>query len=911
MVWMRTGLLVFVFLIVQSAQADGSYIWWEGEDAVSTNFPSNSWFANGAVNGKRDLLSNGAWLCNDGNRTGDEAFATYKIDIPEAGEYDFWVRKFWKHGPFKYRFGDGDWNTIGSDISLADSVEIQQFLSVNWVYGGAVTLPEGETTSELRLLAGVGQSLTACFDCFLLTPSIFVPRGKLKPDERSGMADDGFFAWEPAVDDFTSEAALDLRSLNEPYAGINGFVKTDEGDFILGNGEPVRFWAVNASSGIAGLDHKSVKYLARLLAKRGVNMVRYHSPLFNSNNVDKVDAQKLDDLFYFVNALKQQGIYTEISFYFPLWFDVKSSYGISGYESINNKKPFALLYFNQRMQEIYKNWAKDIFTTPSPYSGVPLANDPAVAIVEIINEDSFFFWTFTKQNVPSVQWAALEILFGDWLKTQYGSLDAARAAWSNLRESGDDFANGRVALYEAWNMTGDAIRQANAARKKRVGDQVRFLTETQRGFYQETVRYFHEDLGIQSLVSPSNWTVSDPAMLDALERYTYTAGAVIDKHGYFNGGHTSPDGSDSYSVTVGHTFTNRSAVKNPANLPLQFIQLENHPQIISEIGWTNPNLYRADFDFLMAAYGSLQDVDGFFTFALGGASWDSSMGKFAASCPAILGNFPAYALMYRRGDVQKGSTVLRQVLKLDDLYAMKGNGGAESQNFDGLRLEDVPPGGVATGEVSAIDPLSYYVGRVTRTFGDNPSDSTETNLEPYIDRSKQTVTSETGELNWNYGAGLATIDTPNAQGCTGFLGQAGTVDLSGVRVEMKNEYGSIVAISLDGEPLAESETILIQAMTVERPYGFRADGGKEGKITNMGGYPFGVELIDAVVTLKGAKCDSVEVIALDENGYPTEKEVRSDRDSGGVTIHLAPDAAYHVIKRSCKQAISNWSLCRN
>ena len=47
-----------------------------------------------------------------------------------------------------------------------------------------------------------------------------------------------------------------------------------------------------------------------------------------------------------------------------------------------------------RMQEIYKAWVKQFLTTPDPYNGTTLAQEPAVAIFEIQNEDSLFFWSF-------------------------------------------------------------------------------------------------------------------------------------------------------------------------------------------------------------------------------------------------------------------------------------------------------------------------------------------------------------------------------------------------------------------------------------------------------------------------------------------------------------------------------------
>jgi len=162
----RTTLIatIAVALTVACPALATDYVWWEGEKPARTNFPARSWFS--------------------------------ASNVPAAGAYHLWARKFWKHGPFRWRFDTGDWRTCGRDVALADSVEIRTHLCVNWVYLGKVTLTAGRHDFELRLLAGPGENLTACFDCFLLTPRVFQPRGKLRPGQRSGAADEGFFAYE-------------------------------------------------------------------------------------------------------------------------------------------------------------------------------------------------------------------------------------------------------------------------------------------------------------------------------------------------------------------------------------------------------------------------------------------------------------------------------------------------------------------------------------------------------------------------------------------------------------------------------------------------------------------------------------------------------------------------------------------
>ena len=869
------GMILVMATSCSATAAAPDFVWWEGESAAKTNFPAKSWFSASTFPARADLLSGRKWLSNSGKRTGDEAFATYNLNVPATAKYFLWTRKFWKHGPFRWRFDSGTWRTCGRDIALADSVSLKKHTCANWVYLAAVDLIKGAHLFELRLLAGKGESLTAAFDCFVLSRKTFTPNGKLKPGQRSGRADKGFFAYEPATDHFAPDALLDLRHLNETSAGRDGFVTSKGGRFVLGSGKEVRFWGVNVSANNAAQDRALVDYLARRLAKSGVNIVRYHSRMFlPGGDPAKVDPKALDNLHYLVAAMKKQGIYTKLSFYFPLWFDIKPGYGIGGYDTIQNKKPFALLFFNPRMQQIYRSWAKGILTAKNPYTGTSLAKEPAVAIVEIVNEDNYFFWTFGRKNIPAVHWQQLEEQYSKWL------------AGRNIARKGQ--------LFDAWHMTGGGLKQASAERRRHISDQVRFLTEHQRAFFADMARHFRKDLGYGGLVSASNWKTADAALLDGLERYTYTACDVIDRHGYFSGAHKG-EGAN-YSVRVGHTFSNLAAVTAPRRLPLQVNRVRGYPHIISEIGWPNPNRYRADATFLASAYASLQGIDGLFWFAIGSNSLcDKTMRKFAASCPTIAGAFPAAALQYRRGDVRQAPSVYHEALKLDDLYAMKGSA-ASAQAYDKLRKADIPKGAAAGAPAAGPDPLSFYVGAVTRSFDDATAKSVHRDLSRYIKAKEKTVTSITDQLRLDYGRGIATVNTARSQGAAGFLAKAGPIKLADVTITCSNEFASITVISLDDRPLADSRKILIQAITVERPHGFKAVGQR---ITDLGSAPIGVERIAARITIQSKGAKRLNVVALDENGCRTNKPVKLTGRDGAAppTVELAPEAIYHVITR--------------
>jgi hypothetical protein len=312
-----------------------------------------------------------------------------------------------------------------------------------------------------------------------------------------------------------------------------------------------------------------------------------------------------------------------------------------------------------------------------------------------------------------------------------------------------------------------------------------------------------------------------------------------------------------------------------------------------------PNAYRSEFTFLTSTYGTLQGLDGVFSFAIGSEGWDQRVGKFPMSTPVTLGCFPAASLVFRRGYVQEAPTIVMERLALEDLYALKGSSVFVAGAFDQFRAADLPSGEEKRGTVEGIDPLTFYVGRVARSFEGEPTDSFQRSVAEWIDRDKEVVRSVTGELELDYGQGVVTLNAPKAQGAAGFLGRVGRVDLDRVSIAMENDYGTVTVVALDDLPLARSRNILIQAMTVEQFYGFRASGAGSlsGRIEAVGSAPCGVERFRVTVTLKLEGRRPADVVACDEHAYPTTQRVRTFGEADAFTVILDPTSPYHVVKR--------------
>ncbi len=875
------GMLVWATALLTSTVSVGAasgYVWMEGETAGGE---------------RNDKLSGDAmaWL-------GPGTTVRRTIAVPAAGTYQFWVRAFWSPQTFRWRVNGGPWHEGPARHGYDDLVDLAPGRKVGWFAAGEAALREGPATFEFEV---TDPKTTTAYDCFVFSPGAFSPRGRLKPDEKSPVNEPGWFAFEPAPDPF-APTPMDLRSLNESEAGAGGHIAANGEEFVHSRtGEPVRFWAVNTGPDMARRSRAEIDLFARSLAKRGVNLVRLHGPVYAGSGPElgRVDTEQVGRLHYLIAALKREGIYSCLSIYFPLWVRLgPGNTAFPGYAE--GRHPFALLYFNERFQALYRTWWEALLTPVNPHTGLALKDDPAVAMAELVNEDSLLFWTFNpdaaadRTNIPEPQRALLERRFAAWLQVRHPgrSLSEIRTGpWRGLSVPQDDLAAGRVGFRPLWAMFNE--------RTPRDQDTARFLAELQAGFYREHYDYLKRTLGFRGLVQASNWTTASGQYLGPLEQWSNAVTDYLDQHGYYEGRHAGD--AASYAIQAGQQYDDRSALrfrsadgeKEDFGNPLFDVGYGGKPSVISEVNFPPPNRLRADYPVLAAAYGALQGTDAVMHFAANVTTWESRPTKFSLQTPAVFGQFPATALIYRRGLVRTGAKVADLQVAVDDLFALKGAPVPEARNFDALRAADVPSGAMLTN-VSALDSLAFLVGRVGMDFVTNGTPRSQvSDLTPYLNRAGGTARSMTGELEWNWKAGRVTLAAPAAQGMAGFLRGAGRVELPDVVVESPLEYGSLLVVALDGRPLAESASLLVQVMSEEKPSGWKTDGpgGLRG-LQDAGQAPLLVRQFAGTVRLKRPDTPALRVQPLDVNGYAAG-EARPLGDG----LVLSPDVFHYLIRR--------------
>ena len=217
----------------------------------------------------------------------------------------------------------------------------------------------------------------------------------------------------------------------------------DSGHFYRG-GKRVRLWGVNLSFGANLPTHEDAPYIAARLAAVGVNTVRCHHldtsrwprGIWNATDGKNIAPEALDRLDFFINQLALHGVCVNLNLHVGR---AHSEY--IGLPKTNREYDKISNIFTPELIDAQKNYARQMLSHVNPYRGVRYADDPAVAIFEITNENSFFMWSGeeTLRTLPPYYANILQKKFSAWLVKRYGSNEKLREAWAEgVQQLGED-----------------------------------------------------------------------------------------------------------------------------------------------------------------------------------------------------------------------------------------------------------------------------------------------------------------------------------------------------------------------------------------------------------------------------------------------------------------------------------------
>jgi len=250
----------------------------------------------------------------------------------------------------------------------------------------------------------------------------------------------GFTFFLPPAD---SASTRFLPSFSPSPLTAQDFVGIDQDGHFAVRGIPIRFFGANCVADGAFPASTKASFIAGRLRKMGFNLVRFHhmdnpwsaASLFRQGQTTReLNPLALDRLDIFLAELKRNGIYADINLHVSRTFNALD--GLPDTDSLQEYGK-AVNYCDPAVLALHKEFARQLLTHVSPYTGTPLAEDPVMAMVELTNENSLYrYWRAGKLKHLSTggmltarHVRMLDSLWVAYLVRQYDSTAALAQAW--------------------------------------------------------------------------------------------------------------------------------------------------------------------------------------------------------------------------------------------------------------------------------------------------------------------------------------------------------------------------------------------------------------------------------------------------------------------------------------------------
>ncbi|MFP4581213.1 MAG: hypothetical protein ACLFQ6_10825 [Candidatus Sumerlaeia bacterium] len=614
---------------------------------------------------------------------------------------------------------------------------------------------------------------------------------------------DKWFQWS-ADSNPKPDSVVGMADWIEAPAGKHGWIQM-EGDKLTYKGKPFVVWGINNAFSACCPKNELADKRADFYAKYGVNAVRLHKLADNAaprgiqseDSVVEFDAQMLDQMDYYVAKLKEKGIYVKLSVALgwgqPLgpadkqYVPYMDEFGeLKGRKAKRVDPGHGAIYWSPEMQKVKILQLTNLLNHKNPYTGLRYADDPAVFLVEMTNEESIYWFTSMKtmlQHKRFRDWAGQQ--FFQWLQAKYGSEEKLLQAWGdnvinsfeetqNFEEGWDKgiiFPVGNMWFFDPVNLFG-----SQDFRKQRLLDTMAFQYELQTRFYKDFADAIRET-GYEGLMESSNWQAGQN-LSHYYNLYSDYQIGLIDRHNYSGG---------------------KSMLRVPGSSIFSsgMQQVKDRPFSLSEWMRTPPTLLGVDGPAIVAAYGfglNGWDIsfpfqnsdDGEFSNQLYRQPWD-------VTAPHVMGLFPALARQVYRGDVKESEVLAKRNVYVPELAEGKlGFTDTVVQQHDVKSLDS-----------DKVPARAMAVARTVVDFVDKPTPTPEFDLKKYMDG--ETYVSSTGELRWTpmesvERQGYFTVDTEGTKAVVGFA-QGKECKLGNVTIEPQADFAAIyvTALGQDGK----------------------------------------------------------------------------------------------------------------
>lgn len=614
------------------------------------------------------------------------------------------------------------------------------------------------------------------------------------------------------------------------------------------------------------------------------------APSFDST---KPIPEQLDQLDYFLAALKKRGIYITTDLFVSRPIYATEVYeGTEGDFEMDSFK--MAVPVNKRAFENWKAFSRNLLTHRNPYTGLTYANDPALAWISMINEGNVGNFLGRIKGKLRDDW---QREWNAWLAGKYGTKDALQAAWGKDPQ-GDPVA-GSVPL--ATNVHDGS--QAGI-------DLATFCAFIEARMFKSMKAFLRDELGCKALFTNMNGWTNRGATHGAREEFDY-----IDDHFYVD--------HPRFLVNpwqLPSSCGNESPIRarGPGGRGNCFVRQFDKPFTISEYNYSGPGRFRGVGGILTGCLGALQGWDVIWRFAYShnrGNLFSPSRATYfdIASDPLNQIADRAAICLYLRGDLREAPHSVALTFAPQDLWDGRiPNAGAApgwqeltwvtkvgailAATPEDVRGDIVLPLGPTASKVAGSRALqaSAYDAKTGQQIIETMQAK---GWLPAGDAGKwrDVLRSETGEMTIDSQRDILTLNTPMTAG--GYAPEGQSVETGAVSIHMDKTYATVWVSSVDGKPIAQSKRMILCHLTDLQNSGARF--GEEARKTLLawGELPHLVQAGSATVRIRMSSAATASVYALSTSGTRLHR-VKTEVEKGELVIRpsvLGPDGKARLV----------------
>lgn len=232
-----------------------------------------------------------------------------------------------------------------------------------------------------------------------------------------------------------SGTPVDMSGLNSEPAGKRGFIRAADGHLTDGAGRRVRLFGTNIAGEGLFLPDEDAASLALRLRQFGFNVLRLH--MFDSvrpgtiwRDADKgiIDPEQLRKLDFLIAECAKNGIYVNVNLHAARPYPGMPA-AIRRVREFARGETFDGWY--PPYIQMLNDYATQLFNHVNPYLGRRYAEEPAIACIEINNENTLVKeCRDTYRTLPEPFRSTFLSLWTQWLKRKYGSTRTLADAWN-------------------------------------------------------------------------------------------------------------------------------------------------------------------------------------------------------------------------------------------------------------------------------------------------------------------------------------------------------------------------------------------------------------------------------------------------------------------------------------------------